>query len=66
VDLTVEYMPDGRAAQIMLLLTEIRVVPELKLGLPFPSDGRLARHCRAFLRTPTAHDTIDGWSEALG
>jgi AraC-like DNA-binding protein/mannose-6-phosphate isomerase-like protein (cupin superfamily) len=67
VDLPVEYEPDGRAGQIMrLLLTEIRGAPELKLGIPFPSDVRLARRCRAFLKAPAAHDTIDGWSEALG
>lgn len=67
VDLPVEYAPGDRTEQIMrLLLTEIHAAPELRLGIPFPGDVRLARRCRAFLKAPTAHDTIDGWSKALG
>lgn len=44
---------------MLLLLTEIRSAPDLKLGIPFPADARLARHCRFFLSTPTSRTTIN-------
>jgi AraC-like DNA-binding protein len=67
VDLPVEYEQGSRADQIMmLLLTEIRAAQELKLGIPFPNDPRLARRCREFLKSPTTRETIDEWSGALG
>jgi AraC-like DNA-binding protein/mannose-6-phosphate isomerase-like protein (cupin superfamily) len=66
VDLLPEYPPASRAEQIMLLLlSEIAAAPELRLGVPFPSDARLARRCRAFMAQPTPHETIDDWCAAL-
>lgn len=62
-----EYDVDGRDGALMaLILHEIRLAPPLPLSLPLPMDGALARRCRAFLADPTPHDTIDGWSRALG
>jgi AraC-like DNA-binding protein/mannose-6-phosphate isomerase-like protein (cupin superfamily) len=67
VDLPVEYEAGGRAEQIiLLLLTEIRCAPELELGIPFPDDARLARRCRAFIGSPSVHETIDDWSHEMG
>ncbi len=60
VDLSPDYERGSRAQQIMLLLlTEIRSAPDLKLGIPFPADARLARHCRFFLSAPTSRTTIN-------
>jgi AraC-like DNA-binding protein len=67
VDLPSEYEPRGRAGHIMaLLIDEIRLAPVLPLSLPFPADRRLAARCRRFVERPTAQDTIDLWSDALG
>lgn len=44
----------------------MRHLPPLPLSLPFPVNEALARRCGAFLLRPTPHDTIDGWSRALG
>jgi AraC-like DNA-binding protein len=49
-----------------LLLHELRRLPVLPLSLSFPTDQRLARLCRAFLRAPDPHETIDDWSTRLG
>ena len=67
VDLPSEYDPRSRAGRIMsLLIDEIRLAPALPLSLPFPGDARLANRCRRFIERPTAQDTIDLWSRALG
>ncbi len=67
VDLPATYEPRSRAGRIMaLLLDEIRLAPVLPLSLPFPADRRLAARCRRFVERPTAQDTIDLWSDALG
>ena len=67
VDLPSEYEPRSRAGRIMsLLIDEIRLAPALPLSLPFPGDVRLANRCRRFIERPTAQDTIDLWSRALG
>lgn len=66
VEAPIEYEPDGRDGLIMaLLLQELRRLPALPLSLPFPSDMRLAQHCRRFLEQPNLHDTIDDWAGAL-
>lgn len=49
-----------------LLLDEIGRLPERPLGLPFPSDPRLGRLCRHFLKAPAANAGIDDWAGALG
>ncbi|MDX8502355.1 helix-turn-helix transcriptional regulator [Mesorhizobium sp. VK4C] len=58
---------EGRAALIMgLLLHEIPNLPERPLGLPFPSDPKLAALCRRFVAAPSPHATIDEWADAVG
>jgi len=67
VDLSSKYDPRSRAGRIMsLLVDEIRLASVLPLSLPFPGDARLAARCRRFVERPTAQDTIDLWSRALG
>jgi AraC-like DNA-binding protein len=67
MDLPLEYDPNGRAGAIMALIQhEMRRLPVLPLSLPYPAHGPLAAHCQRFLRKPTAHQTIEDWSEALG
>jgi AraC-like DNA-binding protein len=67
VDLPLDHEADSRAGLIMaLLLKELRLLPVQPLSLPLPSASGLAGLCRGFLARPTAHDTIDAWSEGLG
>lgn len=55
-----------RSGLIMaLLLDEIAKLPELPLGLPFPSEPRLAALCRSFIENPSPHLVIDDWAKAL-
>jgi len=62
-----EYDPMGRDGLVMaLLLAELERAPEIPLTVPFPTGAALARRCHAFLERPSPHDTIDGWSAALG
>ncbi|RWE71031.1 MAG: AraC family transcriptional regulator, partial [Mesorhizobium sp.] len=49
-----------------LLLHEIPNLPERPLGLPFPSDPKLAALCRRFVAAPSPHATIDEWADAAG
>ncbi|AKI00609.1 DNA-binding domain-containing protein, AraC-type [Hoeflea sp. IMCC20628] len=48
------------------LLHEILQLPQRPLGLPFPSQKRLAQLCREYLVQPTAHLKIDHWADAAG
>ncbi|MER8477278.1 helix-turn-helix transcriptional regulator [Mesorhizobium sp. M1163] len=58
---------EGRGGLIMkLLLHEIPNLPERPLGLPFPSDARLAALCRRFVSAPSPHATIDEWAAVVG
>lgn len=67
VDVEPEYERDSRGGLIMsLLLQELKILPALPLCLKFPQHEKLADRCRAFLREPRPHDTIEIWSEALG
>jgi AraC-like DNA-binding protein len=67
VDLPADYDVSGRAGALMtLVLHEIKRLPALPLSLPFPTHRALAQRCRAFVETPTLHEKIDDWSEALG
>lgn len=47
-------------------LRRLSTTKPLPLSLPFPGDVRLANRCRRFIEQPTAQDTIDLWSRALG
>ncbi|MBB4066592.1 AraC family transcriptional regulator [Gellertiella hungarica] len=65
----VEEKPLSERRQLLvmeLLLDELACLPERPLGLPFPSEARLAALCRAFLKAPSASASIDGWAQALG
>lgn len=56
----------GRHNLVMaLLLEEVLRLPDRPLGLPFPSDVRLAALCRGFLENPSARLVIDDWAERL-
>jgi AraC-like DNA-binding protein len=58
--------PRRKRLIIELLLDEIGQLPERPLGLPFPSDARLGRLCRHFLKSPDANAGIDEWASGLG
>lgn len=65
--LPAEYDVDGRGGALMSLIEhEMRRLPHLALSLPLPAHKALARRCSAFLRHPSAHDTIDDWCRAIG
>ncbi|CDM57709.1 MULTISPECIES: AraC family transcriptional regulator [Rhizobium] len=56
----------GRHDLVMaLLLEEVLRLPDRPLGLPFPSDARLAALCRGFIENPSARLLIDDWAERL-
>jgi len=56
----------GRRDLVMaLLLEEVLRLPDRALGLPFPSDTRLATLCRGFMESPSARLVIDDWAERL-
>jgi AraC-like DNA-binding protein/mannose-6-phosphate isomerase-like protein (cupin superfamily) len=61
------YDEEGRDGLVMrLLVAELAKAPMVPLSAPFPSSPALAARCHAFLVRPSAHDTIDDWSEAVG
>lgn len=67
VKLPVKAEPSERALLVLnLILHEIPRLPERPLGLPFPSDARIASLCRRFLAEPSPHTTIDDWAAWLG
>jgi len=67
VTLPAEPRPTGRTGLVLgLLLHEIPNLPEQPLGLPFPSDARLAALCRRFVAAPSPHATIDEWADIVG
>ncbi|MEO3433237.1 helix-turn-helix transcriptional regulator [Inquilinus sp. CAU 1745] len=67
VTLPSEYDYDGRDGALMTLIQhEIQLLPPLPLSLPLPSHEVLADRCRAFVLSPTSHDTIDDWGRGLG
>lgn len=60
--------PEGdRKATLVyaLLAEEAAALPVRPLGLPFPSDPRLAALCRGFMRDPSTEARIDDWAAAL-
>ncbi|TIO06972.1 helix-turn-helix transcriptional regulator [Mesorhizobium sp.] len=67
VTLPAEPQPTGRTGLVLgLLLHEIPSLPEQPLGLPFPSDPKLAALCRRFVAAPSPHATIDEWAGIVG
>jgi AraC-like DNA-binding protein/quercetin dioxygenase-like cupin family protein len=66
VTLPLDYAAGSRAALVMgLILQEIARLPEKPLGLPFPTDPRLAELCRRFVEAPSSRASIDEWAKAL-
>lgn len=60
--------PTGnRKAELVLslLIEEVSTLEERPLGLPFPSDRRLALLCREYLANPTPSARLDDWAEKL-
>ncbi|EKF17921.1 AraC family transcriptional regulator [Nitratireductor pacificus] len=67
VPLPHEAHPSGRGALLHgLILHEIPRLREMPLGLPFPTDSRLAGLCLRFLETPSSRVTIDSWAAEIG
>jgi len=67
LDLPAEYGAESRAGALMALIRhEMRELPILPLAAPYPKNEALAARCRAFVRRPDVHETIDDWSRALG
>jgi AraC-like DNA-binding protein/quercetin dioxygenase-like cupin family protein len=66
VSLPSDYAAGSRAALLTaLILQEIPRLPEKLLGLPFPTDPRLAELCRRFVAAPSPRARIDDWADAL-
>jgi len=62
-----EYDMAGRDGALMGLIEhEIKRLPVLPLSLPLPEQAGLRKKCRAFLASPTPHETIDDWCHHLG
>ncbi|MGN6303892.1 MAG: AraC family transcriptional regulator [Mesorhizobium sp.] len=67
VSLPDEVEPSPRARLVLaLLLHEIPAMPERPLGLPFPTDAKIATVCRCFLAQPSPRATIDEWAALAG
>ncbi|AUG52768.1 AraC family transcriptional regulator [Thalassospira marina] len=67
VSIAPEYDVNGRDGALMALIEhEIRNMPAIPLSLPLPLHKALSRRCHAFIRTPSAHDTIENWCNDLG
>ena len=62
-----DAMQGGRKAELVstLLLAEIAELEERPLGLPFPSDRRLAGLCREFLADPSPNARLDDFAAKL-
>jgi AraC-like DNA-binding protein len=64
--LPIETELDNRADALMELIGhELQQLPILPLSLRYPAEGALAARCRAFVRTPAIHETIDDWAADL-
>ncbi|MDE1993378.1 MAG: helix-turn-helix transcriptional regulator [Rhizobiaceae bacterium] len=57
----------NRKAELVLslLIEEISTLEERPLGLPFPSERRMAALCRDYLASPTPNARLDDWAEKL-
>jgi AraC-like DNA-binding protein/quercetin dioxygenase-like cupin family protein len=50
---------------LALLVEEIATLEPRPLGLPFPTDRRLAALCRNYMAHPTPNARLDDWAEKL-
>ncbi|MFQ0814843.1 AraC family transcriptional regulator [Brucella anthropi] len=58
--------PDSRDALVIgLILHDLHTLPQRPLGLPFPSDPRLQKLCREFVKKPSSRATIDDWADRM-
>ncbi|MGH8008764.1 MAG: AraC family transcriptional regulator, partial [Candidatus Binatia bacterium] len=58
--------PDSRDALVIeLILRDLHTLPQRSLGLPFPSDPRLQKLCREFVKKPSSRATIDDWADRM-
>ncbi len=58
--------PESRDALVIeLILRDLHTLPKRPLGLPFPSDPRLQKLCRDFVKKPSSHATIDEWADRM-
>jgi AraC-like DNA-binding protein/mannose-6-phosphate isomerase-like protein (cupin superfamily) len=57
----------NRKAELVLalLIEEISALENRPLGLPFPSDRRLAALCRDYLANPDPNVRLDDWAEQM-
>jgi len=60
-------MVENRKAELVqtLLIEEILELEQRPLGLPFPTDRRLASLCRDFVAAPSPNARLDHWAERL-
>ena len=58
--------PDSRDALVIeLILRDLHTLPQRSLGLPFPTDPRLQKLCREFVKKPSSRATIDDWADRM-
>lgn len=58
--------PESRDGLVIeLILRDLHTLPEYPLGLPFPSDPRLQKLCRDFVKKPSSRATIDEWADRM-
>ncbi|MBC2884794.1 helix-turn-helix transcriptional regulator [Ochrobactrum sp. CM-21-5] len=58
--------PASRDALVIeLILRDLHTLPQRPLGLPFPSDPRLQKLCRDFVKKPSSRATIDDWADRM-
>ena len=50
---------------LALLIEEVATLEERPLGLPFPTDRRLAALCRSYMADPTPNARLDDWASSL-
>lgn len=66
IRLQTEMIENRRANLVQtLLIEEILELEERPLGLPFPTDRRLAALCRDFVTAPSPNARLDDWAERL-
>jgi AraC-like DNA-binding protein len=67
VAVKVPYAANSRDGRLMrLMLDELRVLPELPLHLPLPTDPRLRRICERLQQQPDDPSTLSDWAAHLG
>ncbi len=60
------FAEDRRKQITQLILTELKDVPLLSLGLPMPADRRLQALCAALTNKPGENHTLKDWARVIG